>query len=112
MHDSLKMSAIKLLLSLIEGSVDMEIYKQISDSLDDFNILLKRMEVIFGRFVTEKLELPDIASLDEIQGKLNKGSFKDEIIEGFDIFILINQLSVALPRVRTLTDKWKKYTMY
>jgi hypothetical protein len=66
MHDSLKMSAIKLLLSLIEGSVDMEIYKQISDSLDDFNILLKRMEVIFGRFVTEKLELPDGATLDEI----------------------------------------------
>lgn len=63
MHDALKMSAIKLLLSLIEGSVDMEIYKQISDSLDDFNILLKRMEVIFDRFVTEKLELPSDASL-------------------------------------------------
>jgi hypothetical protein len=66
MHDALKMSAIKLLLSLIEGSVDMEIYKQISDSLDDFNILLKRMEVIFERFVTEKLELPSDASLDTI----------------------------------------------
>jgi len=63
MHDALKMSAIKLILSLIEGSVDMEIYKQISDSLDDFNILLKRMEVIFDRFVTEKLELPSDASL-------------------------------------------------
>jgi hypothetical protein len=36
MHDSLKMSAVKLLLSLIEGSVDKEIYQQISDSLDDF----------------------------------------------------------------------------
>lgn len=48
------------------------------------------MEVIFERFVTEKLELPDIPTLDEIQGKLNKDSLKDEIIEGFDIFILIN----------------------
>lgn len=35
-HDQLKMSAIKLLLSIIEGPVDMEIYRQIADSLDDF----------------------------------------------------------------------------
>ena len=75
---------------MIEGSVDMEIYRQISDSLDDFNILLKRMQVIFKRFVTEKLELPEMATPEEIQGKLNKDSLKDEIIEGFDIFILIN----------------------
>ena len=35
-HDMLKMSSIKLLLSIIEGPVDIEIYKQIADSLDDF----------------------------------------------------------------------------
>ena len=54
-HDALKMSAIKLLLSIIEGSVDMDIYRQIADSLDDFLILTKRMESIFDRFIREDL---------------------------------------------------------
>ena len=66
MHDSLKMSAVKLLLSLIEGSVDKSIYQQISDSLDDFTILMKRMETIFDRFVTEKLGLDSLAPLEKI----------------------------------------------
>lgn len=34
--DMLKMQAIKLLLSIIEGSVDPEIYRQMADSFDDF----------------------------------------------------------------------------
>lgn len=58
------MSAIKLLLSLIEGSVDMDIYRQIADSLDDFMILIKRMSIIFDVFVTEELELPVESSLE------------------------------------------------
>lgn len=66
LHDSLKMSAVKLLLSLIEGSVDKSIYQQISDSLDDFTILMKRMETIFDRFVTEKLGLDSLAPLEKI----------------------------------------------
>ena len=52
------MSAIKLLLSLIEGSVDMDIYRQIADSLDDFMILIKRMTIIFDVFISEELGLP------------------------------------------------------
>jgi hypothetical protein len=43
---------------------------------------------------------------------LSKDSLKDEIIEGFDIYILINQLAVALPKVQTLTSGWTDYTMY
>lgn len=35
-HEALKLNAIKLLSSLIEGSVEIDVYKQISDSLDDF----------------------------------------------------------------------------
>ena len=62
----MKMSAVKLLLSLIEGSVDKSIYQQISDSLDDFTILMKRMETIFDRFVTEKLGLDSLAPLEKI----------------------------------------------
>jgi len=38
-HEALKSMAIKLLLSIIDGSVNIDIYKQIADSLDDFLIL-------------------------------------------------------------------------
>jgi hypothetical protein len=58
------MSAIKLLLSLIEGSVDMDIYRQIADSLDDFIILIRRMTIIFDVFISEELELPQESSLE------------------------------------------------
>lgn len=43
-HDELKMSAIKLLLSIIEGSIELPVYRQIADSMDDFSILTKRLE--------------------------------------------------------------------
>jgi hypothetical protein len=55
----LKMSSIKLLLSIIEGPVDIEIYKQIADSLDDFQILIHRMEIIYEKFTHEDLGLSE-----------------------------------------------------
>ena len=65
LHDALKMSSVKLLLSIIEGSVDTDIYQQIADSLDDFVILNKRLEAIYYRFVEEELGLnPDTTNLD------------------------------------------------
>jgi len=94
------MSAIKLLLSIIEGSVDMDIYRQIADSLDDFLILTKRMDGIYDRFIREDLNLnPETASLTQVKNALRKDSFKEKIIEGFDIYCLINQLAIALPDV-------------
>jgi len=51
------MTAIKLLLSIIEGTVDVDIYRQIADSLDDFVILTDRMESIYEKFVREDLNI-------------------------------------------------------
>ena len=34
--DQLKMNAVKLLLSMIEGTVDEKIYEKVSESLGDF----------------------------------------------------------------------------
>lgn len=62
-HDELKQNAIKLLLSIIEGPVDTEIYRQIADSLDDFEILIRRMEKIYEKFITEVLCLPETSNL-------------------------------------------------
>jgi hypothetical protein len=84
------MSAIKLLLSLIEGSVDMDIYRQIADSLDDFMILIKRMTIIFDTFIVEDLELPQESSVELVNKSLKRDSFLGNIVEGFDIFTLIN----------------------
>lgn len=47
------------------------------------------MTIIFNRFVKEKLELEEDASLEKIKAAMNKDTLKDEIIEGFDIYILI-----------------------
>jgi len=58
----LKFSAIKLLLSIIEGSIDLDIYRQIADSFDDFMILQSRMEEIYEKFISDELNLPDTAT--------------------------------------------------
>lgn len=55
------MQAVKLLLSLIEGSVDADVYRQVADSLDDFVILRKRLDTIYLRFVVEDLRLGEAA---------------------------------------------------
>ena len=45
--DDLKMNAVKLLLSIIEGSVDEDIYEKVSQSIGDFDVVLKRMEFVY-----------------------------------------------------------------
>ena len=113
-HDELKMSAIKLLLSIIEGPVDHDIYRQIADSLDDFLILTKRMEDIYERFIREDLALPNAGSLSvsQVTDCLRKDSFKGSIIEGFDIYCLINQLAIALPDVREKIEAFSASSVY
>jgi len=57
------MTAIKLLLSIIEGSVNIDIYRQIADSLDDFVILTYRMESIYEKFVKDDLNISENSTL-------------------------------------------------
>ena len=64
--DELKMNAVKLLLSIIEGTVDEKIYEKVSQSLGDFQVILQRMETLYYEFVTEELELPENASGDNV----------------------------------------------
>ena len=79
----------------------MEIYRQIADSLDDFQILIIRLEKIYEKFVCDVLCLPATATLTQVSLALDKDSFKGTITEGFNIFCLINQLAIALPDVKT-----------
>jgi hypothetical protein len=90
-HDELKMQAIKLLLSIIEGSIELPVYRQIADSMDDFIILQRRMQQIYKSFVSDELMLdPEKASVSTVNAHLRKTSFQGAIREGFDIFCLIN----------------------
>ena len=111
-HDQLKMSAIKLLLSIIEGPVDMEIYRQIADSLDDFQILIHRMETIYEKFTKEDLKLPETATLAQVNDALSRGSFEGNITEGFNIFCLINQLAIALHDVKEKIKAFEATIIY
>ena len=98
--DELKMNAVKLLLSIIEGTVDEKIYEKVSQSLGDFQVILQRMETLYYEFVTEELELPENATFDAVQKNLKSDSFDGQISEGFDIYDLLNQLGDVIQRDR------------
>jgi hypothetical protein len=78
-----------------------------ADSFDNFEILTLRMEAIFEAFVSDDLGLnPESASLQQITAALNKNSFNGPVVEGFNIYCLINQLAIALPDV---SEKMSKF---
>ena len=94
------MNAVKLLLSIIEGTVDEKIYEKVSLSLGDFQIILSRMETLYEEFVTDELALPSNSTLERVQSSLKSDSFDGQISEGFDIYDLVNQLADVIQRDR------------
>jgi len=55
--DELKANAVSLLLSILEGPVDEEIYQKVSASLGDFQIVIQRMGTLYKEFVQSELQL-------------------------------------------------------
>ena len=75
-HETLKMMAIQLLLSIMEGPPNEEIYQEIADSFDDFKILQMRLTEIYTKFVEEELNLSiNTATPKKIKDLLSKDSF-------------------------------------
>jgi hypothetical protein len=91
------MNSVKLLLSILEGPVDIDISQRISASLGDFEIVIKRMESIYHMFLEETLEIPLESKEAKVQASLKKDSFDSCILEGFDIYSLLNQLVEVNP---------------
>jgi hypothetical protein len=60
------MNSVKLLLSILEGPVDVDISARISASLGDYQIVIKRMETVYNQFLEEQLNLPVDAPLNKI----------------------------------------------
>jgi hypothetical protein len=81
--DGLKMKSMNLLLSIIEGSVDIDIITRITQSFDDFVSVFERMEEVYKQFVTEELELQENANLSTVASALALDSFHGDVSEGF-----------------------------
>ena len=66
-----------------------------TQAIDNFFIVFQRMDLIYNKFVKEKLGLdPTTASLNHVTNNLQKDSFDDSINEGFELYILIKLLLV------------------
>ena len=104
--NDIKINSVKLLLSILEGPVDEEISSRISASLGDYQIVIQRMENIYKQFLEEVLMLPPDATPAKVQKALKKDSFDSCILEGFDIFSLLNQLVEVLPDERYKLDRF------
>lgn len=76
--------------------------KTITVSLDDFLVVMERLNYVYHKFITEVLNLdPEQVELEDIQEEMTKEAFDDEgIQEGFDIFILIRTLADCNPPVK------------
>jgi len=53
--DELKMRSVALLLAIIEGQVEVEMYERVAASMDDFSIVTQRMEFVYTSFVNDEL---------------------------------------------------------
>jgi len=89
----LKSKTASFLLSLLEGEVDYDIVNRIVSTLD-FKMIKERMSEVFKIFVQEQLNASSSdLSLDEIEDGMKQDSFDDKVQEGFNLFILMNQLA-------------------
>lgn len=106
------MNSVKLLLSILEGPVDYDISSRISASLGDFEIVLNRMERIYEQFLEEELNLPPDAPEWKVKQSLTRNCFDSCILEGFEIFSLLNQLAEILPEDKTKLERQNERNFY
>lgn len=94
-----KNKIMTLLMSLIEGEVDLDIMMRMAFSLD-MSVLKARMLNVFTTFAQETLGREEInikdLNLNLIQSKLKRDSFEGTINEAFQIYILMNSLKDSL----------------
>jgi hypothetical protein len=102
----LKSKTVNFLLSLLEGDVDKEILKRMTDALD-FQGIKERMSEVFYYFVEEELGIKDKIGLDIglINSKLTKNSFEGRISEGFNLYCLMIKLADDYKNARKFVQK-------
>ena len=108
MINTMKAKLVTMLLSLLEGEDDIEINNRMAHSLD-FDAMKERLLKVYRTFVLKSLNLKTIdisrLELNRINNSLNKDSFKGNIIEAFEIFILLHTLADTNARARANLEK-------
>lgn len=55
--DEMKQKCVVLLSSLLEGASNIETFKRMSASLDDFSIVFERMSNVYQTFIKQELKI-------------------------------------------------------
>lgn len=114
-----KSKFVTLLLSLLEGDVDIKKIQKMANTLD-FNVVRDRMLAVFTTFVqgvmgTTDVDLANI-NMSTINNRLIRDSFEEQITEAFELFILMQTLAAnssyaksQLERRNFNSEQWKAY---
>jgi len=95
---ALKQKCATILLSLLEGNPDEEIYLKIGETLD-VGVIRERIAKVYSHYVTTELNLKPDARATTINSTVSSENFEDYIYEGFDLYVLLKKLSGHIPRI-------------
>lgn len=91
-----KSGFVTLLLSLLEGDLDVDKVEKMANALD-FKVVKDRLLAVFTHFAKEILERDDInmetLNVNHVNDKLIKDSFEGGINEAFELYILMQTLA-------------------
>jgi hypothetical protein len=91
-----KSKFVTLLLSLLEGDLDIPKVQKMAGSLD-YTVVKDRMLIVFTFFAQQILEQPDLdvaqVTISQINNRLIRDSFEGTINEGFELYILMQTLA-------------------
>jgi hypothetical protein len=94
-----KQGIVTLLLSLLEGTPDSDIINRMSQSLD-FTLMKERMAEVYTEFIISLMKIKNpkedlvlSMSITYVDKYLKQDSFDENLQEGFDIYILLNDLA-------------------
>ena len=114
-----KSKFVTLLLSLLEGDLDVQKINKMANALD-FNVVKDRMLAVFTIFVEKLLDESDIdignLNISTVNNRLIKDSFEEQITEAFELYILMQTLAANsdvaktnMERKRFNAEQWKAY---
>ena len=117
----LKGKIVTLLTSLLEGEIDMDIITRMVFSFDQ-QVMKERMLTVYRDFCCSLLNKEEVViqnlSINQINKRLNKGSFDDVIAEAFEIYNLMHSLADSVEGADAMLykqsgqfteDQWKAF---
>mmetsp|Transcript_28121 Transcript_28121/g.24853 ORF Transcript_28121/g.24853 Transcript_28121/m.24853 type:complete len:328 (+) Transcript_28121:955-1938(+) len=97
--DNATTKAMKLLNSLIEANDNEDIIKEMCNTID-FKFLARKVSDEYVNLVTSLKLKPDEMSPEDVTNRLTGDSFTQEVLESFDVYILMATLADRDDRVR------------